>query len=68
MPKLVCCFESLNYIAPNYSQSTTNEDLFQQTLPLFRNRFYILMVFISRKLYKDHLNNIMLHLAGTHMM
>lgn len=63
MPKLVCCFESLNYIALNYSQSTTNEG-FPTEAASAKKPFLYTNDLISRMLFKEHLNNIMLHLPG----
>lgn len=63
MPKLVCCFESLNYIALNYSQSTTNEG-FPTKAASVKKPFLYTNDLISRTLFIEHLNNIMLHLPG----
>lgn len=65
MPKLVCCFESLNYIALNYSQSTTSEG-FPTKAASVKKPFLYTNDIISRMFFKEHLNNIMLHLPGGH--
>lgn len=63
VPKLVCCFESLNYTALNYSQSTTNEG-FPTKAATVKKPFLYTNDLISRTLCKEHLNNLMLHLPG----
>lgn len=65
MPKLVCCFESLKYIALNYSQSTTSEG-FPTKAASVKKSFLYTHDLISRTCFKEHLNNIMLHLPGGH--
>lgn len=61
MPKLACCFKSLNYIAVNYSQSTTG-DRFPTKAAAVKKPFLYSNDLISQTLSKDHLNNIKLHL------